>query len=140
MTDIVRLESIFRRLEDAEARLAALEERLDDPTDRVKRHLRKCKVFSARFSTCPDDYYDWSLEQRAQYLSCTTPQLCKTIIFENTMYDASVPDSKTNSRYYCVITQYIGACKQSIYDYSHSRLYSNTITKCALVSLPMQPK
>jgi hypothetical protein len=103
-----RISALLRRVEGAEVRVAKMEEQASDPIQRVKADLRKCKVFSAQFSTMPPHYYDLSLEERAVLLKCTVPQLCKSIIFENTAYDATVVDPATNPRFICVITQYIG--------------------------------
>ena len=108
MSDNTRLETLVNRIKAAEDKLAALEEKYNDPVERIKRALLEKHVFSGKFVTVQEGYYDLTLEQRAELLKCTVPQLCKSIIFENTMHDPSVEDSVTNSKYYCVITQYKG--------------------------------
>ena len=40
--------------------------------------------------------------------SCGVEQLCKSIVFENTVASHDNCDDPTNSRYYCVIVQYTG--------------------------------
>jgi hypothetical protein len=108
MTDSARLSKLLARIEAAEAMLNALEEARDDPVARVKAALMQKRIYTTKFVTVQPDYYDLTLEQRAELLGCTVPQLCKSIIFENTMHDPSVVDPITNSKYYCVITQYTG--------------------------------
>jgi hypothetical protein len=108
MTDSARLSNLLARIEDAEARLKVLEEARNDPVQRVKAALMEKRIYATKFVTVQPDYYDLTLEQRAELLGCTVPQLCKSIIFENTMHDPSVVDPITNSKYYCVITQYTG--------------------------------
>lgn len=103
-----RIEELLKRVAAAEERLKALEEKRNNPVQRVKRALIARGVYSAKFVTVQPNYYDLTLEQRAELLGCTVPQLCKSIIFENTMHDPSIEDSITNSKYYCVITQYTG--------------------------------
>lgn len=108
-----QLNQLMLRIANAEARLKALEDVRNDPIQRIKRALMKLALYSAKFVTVEPGYYDLSFEQRAQLLNCTVPQLCKSIIFENTMHDPSVVDPVTNAKYYCVITQYIGKCNSS---------------------------
>jgi hypothetical protein len=108
MTNSDRLSTLVERVDSAEERLKALEVRYNDPINRVKRALLARGVYSAKFATVQPNYYDLTLDQRAELLGCSVPQLCKSIIFENTMHDPSVEDSRTNSKYYCVITQYTG--------------------------------
>lgn len=103
-----RLSSLLDRIAAAERNLNDLEEKFNDPVERVKRSLLSKKIYSAKFDTVHSAYYDLTLEQRAELLSCTVPQLCKSIIFENKEHDPSVVDSYSNSKYYCVITQYTG--------------------------------
>lgn len=106
--DSQRLVTLMARIVDVEARISKLEAKRDDPITRVKNALLKKNIYSGKFVTVQSGYYDLTLEQRAELLRCTVPQLCKSIIFENTMHDASVVDPINNSKYYCVITQYNG--------------------------------
>jgi hypothetical protein len=85
MSEASALESIFARIKSAEERLARLEEKIDNPVERVKRDLLSKDVFSYSLVTVPDNYYTVSLSQRAKILNATVPQLCKSIIFENTV-------------------------------------------------------
>jgi hypothetical protein len=110
--------SLLKRIELAEKRVEALlsqhgkdleELRQEDPIKRIRRDLLKKKVFSHKLITTPKDYYNLTLEQRAELLNGKVPQLCKSIIFENTACDHYNLDDRTNSRFYCVIIQYI--CK-----------------------------
>eukprot|EP00388_Colpodella_angusta_P046183 GDKK01068504.1.p1 GENE.GDKK01068504.1~~GDKK01068504.1.p1 ORF type:complete len:238 (-),score=40.21 GDKK01068504.1:127-774(-) len=105
-TDNQRLSALLARIVDVEARISKLEAKRDDPITRVKAALLKKSIYSGKFVTVQSGYYDLTLDQRAELLKCTVPQLCKSIIFENTMHDPTVVDSHNNSKYYCVITQY----------------------------------
>ena len=62
--DVVALAA---RVQDADARLAALERKLDEreALNRVRNHLQTAKLSSAYLKTAPNDYYSWSLEKRA---------------------------------------------------------------------------
>lgn len=112
-------EAIFKRIEAAEERLKKLEDarRNVDPVDRVQADLLNCGVYTARFLTVPSNYYDLTLEQRAELLHGEVPQLCKSIIFENTACDHFDTSDVTNSRYYCVIVQYVGKSHYITHDY-----------------------
>lgn len=58
---------------------------------------------SSRFRRTPSDYYDWTLEERRDYLGAsTTFQLCKTMIMSNSKVDHERID-RTDSKYYAVI-------------------------------------
>lgn len=107
-TDNQRLSALLARIVDVEARISKLEAKRDDPITRVKAALLKKSIYSGKFVTVQSGYYDLTLDQRAELLKCTVPQLCKSIIFENTMHDPTVVDLHNNSKYYCVITQYTG--------------------------------
>ncbi|KAI9091831.1 YbaK/aminoacyl-tRNA synthetase-associated domain-containing protein, partial [Phlyctochytrium arcticum] len=51
------------------------------------------------------DYYDWSLEQRAERLKAPKiDHLCKTILFENTKWKDT---DHSNPRYLLVVVQYV---------------------------------
>lgn len=96
------------RIANAELRLEALEASVNDPVSRVKRDLARRKVFSSSFVQVPADYYSKSLMERAIYLqyNATVPQLCKSIIFQNTNWVEDVTGDPTNSEFYMVIVQY----------------------------------
>jgi prolyl-tRNA editing enzyme YbaK/EbsC (Cys-tRNA(Pro) deacylase) len=94
------------RITNAEKRLDALEIIAHDPVQRVKRDLAKRKVFSGSFIKVPENYYGLTLMQRALQLRSTVPQLCKSIIFQNTNWTEDVPGDPTNAQYYLVVVQY----------------------------------
>ncbi|CEG41799.1 proline-trna ligase associated domain containing protein [Plasmopara halstedii] len=101
-------EDVVSRLAVAQTRLLKLERLLDDMEGicRVKAHLQSLKLTSAALKTAPSDYYAWSLAQRADYLGCNIPHLCKSIIVENVANPQSGVEDPLNSRYYCVVLQY----------------------------------
>lgn len=105
------MESLLKRLESAEKRLQTLEgqsNKDDNPVERVKQDLLRRGVYSSRFFKVPSNYYDLGLEERAKLLNGNANQLCKSIIFENTASDVADCNDPTNSKYYCVIIQYVG--------------------------------
>lgn len=106
------MEDLLARIEAAEKRIAALEqkakEREEDAVEVIKADLRRRGVYGAKFFTTPSNYYDWTLEERAAFLGGDVSQLCKSIIFENIACDHNNCDDPTNSRFYCVIVQYVG--------------------------------
>ncbi|GAB9471263.1 hypothetical protein Gpo141_00008483 [Globisporangium polare] len=101
-------ESVAAKLTEAQARLAKLERQVADQQSvaRVKQHLREAKLSSACLKTAPDAYYSWLLPQRAAFLGCQVPHLCKSIIVENTACANAGIEDPRNSRFYCVILQY----------------------------------
>jgi hypothetical protein len=109
MEDLAAESDLIRRLEIAEARLAALETKINDPVERIKRDLANRKVYSSSFARVPGNYYDSPLSKRASILKCTVPQLCKSIIFENTAWSDDGSNDRTNGRFYLVVVQYQGA-------------------------------
>ncbi|KAI8056047.1 YbaK/aminoacyl-tRNA synthetase-associated domain-containing protein [Syncephalis plumigaleata] len=76
----------------------------------------------ARFYKVPSDYYDWSLQERvAQLVAPSIRHLCKTVVFENTRCTVSDTTDFLNSRYYCVITQYVASVNtQKLMNYVRS--------------------
>lgn len=121
-TDSARMHALLTRIAAAEKRLESLEQKRGSMTSggdadvlrRVKTDLRSRGILSAKFVTVPKDYYDRPLEDRAKLLHCNTPQMCKTIVFENTAFTEDGSGDKTNSRYYCVIVQYAGAWREDV--------------------------
>ena len=100
------MEALLDRIQAAEARVALIEQFANDPVKRVQRDLLSKNVFAFNFYTVPSHYYDLTLEQRASLLQCRVPQLCKSIIFENTMCDHNSLDDPSDSKFYCVVIQY----------------------------------
>jgi hypothetical protein len=108
--DESRIISLLTRIQSAEARVNAVAEKLEKNKviNRVSQDLLQKGVYSYRFVTVPKHYYDLTLQERAALLNGNVPQLCKSIVFENTVCDHHEMSDITNSRYYCVIIQYIG--------------------------------
>ena len=108
-TDVNQL---LKRITLAENRLSAIENNIvGSPVDRVKNDLLAKKVFSSTFIKVADGYYNRTLSERAKILMCSTQQLCKSIIFENTAWVKESDDQigdVTNSRFYLVLVQYSG--------------------------------
>ena len=108
-TDVNQL---LKRITLAENRLSAIENTIvGSPVDRVKNDLLAKKVFSSTFIKVADGYYNRTLSERAKILMCSTQQLCKSIIFENTAWVKESDDQigdVTNSRFYLVLVQYSG--------------------------------
>ena len=108
-TDVNQL---LKRITLAENRLSAIENNIvGSPVDRVKKDLLAKKVYSSTFIKVADGYYNRTLSERAKILMCSTQQLCKSIIFENTAWVKESDDQigdVTNSRFYLVLVQYSG--------------------------------
>eukprot|EP01041_Mallomonas_annulata_P004512 gene4511-8967_t len=104
-SDVITNET--NRLHLLECRIMAMESLLNDSVSRAKLCVRKMSIHRSIFKMVPSDYYDRSLESRAQLLGCNTDQLCKSIIFENIACDHNNISDYTSSRYYCIIIQYI---------------------------------
>ena len=108
-TDVNQL---LKRITLAENRLSAIENTIvGSPVDRVKNDLLAKKVYSSTFIKVADGYYNRTLSERARILMCSTQQLCKSIIFENTAWVKESDDQigdVTNSRFYLVLVQYSG--------------------------------
>ena len=108
-TDVNQL---LKRIALAENRLSAIENNIvGSPVDRVKNDLLAKKVYSSTFIKVADGYYNRTLSERAKILMCSTQQLCKSIIFENTAWVKESDDQigdVTNSRFYLVLVQYSG--------------------------------
>ncbi|KAJ0405778.1 hypothetical protein P43SY_003628 [Pythium insidiosum] len=101
-------ESVQAKLAEAQRRLALIERSVDEreSVGRVRQHLQRAKLSSATLKTAPSDYYSWTLSQRGEFLQCSVPHLCKSIIVENTACTNAGMEDPLNSRYYCVIVQY----------------------------------
>lgn len=105
------LELLLQRITSAEERVDKLYKAREfiDSVERVKQDLFSRRIYTAQFYTVPDDYYERSLEERAAMLgSRGVDQLCKTIIFENTVCDSDSCEDISYSKYYCVVVQYQG--------------------------------
>jgi hypothetical protein len=63
----VTVESVAAKVAEAQARLAKVERQVDDlqSVRGVQTHLQRAKLSSAYLKTASEDYYAWSLPQRA---------------------------------------------------------------------------
>ena len=121
--DRTRFDQLLKRIAAAEKKTSELEEKLNDPVERVKRELIQKRIYTAKFHTVHDAYYDLSLEERAALLQCQVQQLCKSIVFENKAHDPTVCDKLSNSKYYCVITQYTGTVRLQYFVQQHHNVF-----------------
>lgn len=110
-----RLAKLLDRIHQVESRIQQLEAKKNNPIERIKQDLIKQKIYSGRFIKVQSDYYDLTLEDRAKLLHGNTNQLCKSIIFENTSCSHDNCNDPTDSKYYCVIIQYVGKHILSIF-------------------------
>lgn len=110
------LKALILRIEEAERKVVDLEKKKElqqrssssSHEATIKRDLLQRSVFSGRFFTVSSNYYNLSLDERAAFLGGSAEQLCKSIIFENTVCEHESWTDKTNSKYYLVIVQYVG--------------------------------
>lgn len=76
---------------------------------KVRNHCQELGFKSACFVKVQGDYYDLSLEARMGLLCAPNVDcLCKSLILENTECTAGDCSDKYNSRFYCIIVQYVG--------------------------------
>lgn len=101
-----RINSLQARLDSLSSRMKALEEQPHHAVARVQNATDCAGIATAIFKKTPADYYDKSLESRANLLGCHPRHLCKTIVFENVSCEHSSCKDITDSKYYCVIVQY----------------------------------
>lgn len=115
---ILRYNNLINRINKAEEQLLTIENKLNDPVKHIQKELLKHNVYTSNFQIVDDNYYNLTLQERAILLQCNVNQLCKSIIFENTAYEQENnkldriidKDDITNSKYYCVVTQYVCKC------------------------------
>lgn len=104
---------ITARLEQAEYRLTAIAIRLTTlelrPEERIQFDLLKRGIPKLNFCffRVPSEYYSFPLQQRALLLGCHRAQLCKTILFENTLFDEALEEDQSYPRYCAVVVQYV---------------------------------
>jgi hypothetical protein len=110
-----RYHQLLKRIEKLDQRITHLTQVVKEREvlERIKEDLYVEKVFSFKFYTVPKEYYDFSLDERARILNGSVPQLCKSIIFENTACSHSNHSDPTDSRFYLVVIQYQGERSQS---------------------------
>lgn len=92
---IAALESVVQAIEEKTAQARVIGE-----IKCAKRDKNLC--YSSRIVSVPTNYYSLPLYERAKFLSCSPPQLCKALLFE----DTAAPTSSPN-RFYIVIVQYV---------------------------------
>ena len=103
-----RIQAVDERVKSLEANLSSPEKSIQSPQDRIKTDLLNKNIYSYRLVKVAENYYNESLEYRANLLKCRTSQLCKSIVFENTACEHTNIDDPTYSRFYCIIVQYEG--------------------------------
>ena len=110
--DDTLLIDLMKRIATAEATIVRLQEDcVETSVQRIKTDLSLKNVFSSVFVKVTENYYEKTLAMRAEILKCTIPQLCKSIIFENTAWVKEETDGlfdSSNSRFYLVVVQYQG--------------------------------
>ncbi|KAI9599358.1 hypothetical protein BDF19DRAFT_418930 [Syncephalis fuscata] len=104
--------------------LASTEQLQNDAPDTVQTVWQAIQRLGlhARFYKVPSNYYDWTLQERvAQLVAPSIRHLCKTVVFENTRCTVLDTSDFLNSRYYCVITQYVASVNtQKLMNYVRS--------------------
>ncbi|CAG8477542.1 1027_t:CDS:2 [Ambispora gerdemannii] len=82
-----------------------------EPVKHVEQACKELEIRSVtRFYQVESDYYEWELQRRAfRLLAPSRKHLCKSVIFENTHSTHDSIDDPNNSKYYCVIVQYIAS-------------------------------
>lgn len=121
----ILMSNFLERIELAENKVQGLVEKVKEieTIQKIKNDLRKKQVWHYRFYRVPSNYYDRTLEERAILLNGNVPQLCKSIIFENTFCDHQDTHDITNSKYYLVIVQYMSKLTNSL---SHNLFVTNS--------------
>ena len=83
--------------------------KVDDAMKRARQAVEEACLYSAVWKWVPPKYYDWSLEQRAEYLTRSSKNvdfLCKSLLMENKKTTDQDADPKTNPQFVLVIIQY----------------------------------
>lgn len=82
-------------------------EDLQHDTECQKRLRESCSSIGLtrwRFRRAPEGYYEWSLEQRKNFLLAhTTSHLCKTMLLVNTRCEHDSCADRLNSKYYLIV-------------------------------------
>ena len=95
---------LYLRLENIEKRLDMLEK--SSAQELVTNDLIKQGLSSFNFFHTEKNYYGTSLSARANFLHANVCQLCKTVLFENTLTTSTSKRDISDSKYYCVVVQY----------------------------------
>lgn len=87
--------------------------------DHVRAACRALGLRSAAFAHVRGDYYELGLAERQRLLAAPSVEcLCKSLILENTACTASDCADPHNSRYYCIVVQYVAAINsQKIFNF-----------------------
>lgn len=81
-------------------------EKCHEEITRARNSIAIHKIYSAVFSWVPDNYYDCTLEKRAEILGAhSTFQLCKSMLMENKAFAPS-EENETYSKFYLIVLQY----------------------------------
>ncbi|GAB5593185.1 hypothetical protein Unana1_08085 [Umbelopsis nana] len=112
----------------------AKEEKLPAHTpERVQHVYKACQASGladmCRYFEVEPDYYEWSLSRRAYKLQTNVASLCKSVVFENTRCDHDDFSDPRNSKYYCVITQYVAPINTAKMIDNVRALTDNSISK-----------
>jgi len=110
-----KLTDLLQRYHELLKKMNQIEQKLDERLEVILTPNEK-NVFHGcinsgltKFFLCrtPDNYYDWNLTQRKEYLGAPSENhLCKSLIIENTKCEDKECLSIDNSRFYCIIMQY----------------------------------
>lgn len=77
---------------------------------RVRDQCEKVNLTSACFVKVPARYYDLELEERRRIIGAPKVEcLCKSLILENTECTTSDCSDPRNSRFFCIIIQYVAS-------------------------------
>jgi prolyl-tRNA editing enzyme YbaK/EbsC (Cys-tRNA(Pro) deacylase) len=103
--ELSEVSGLLDRIAALERAVQAIEEktahaRVIGEIKRTKRDKNLCHT--SRIVNVPENYYSLPLYERAKILSCSPPQLCKALLFE----DSAAPPSSPN-KFYLVIVQYV---------------------------------
>ncbi|CAG8537536.1 19094_t:CDS:2 [Cetraspora pellucida] len=106
-----KLEPFYVEYFMRKARNAKLDENAPEVVQKVEKACNELGIRNVlRFYKVEGDYYEWELQRRAfRLVAPSIDHLCKSVIFENTRCIHDNIDDPLNSKYYCVIVQYIGS-------------------------------
>ena len=87
--------------------------------DRVRQACRELGFESAAFAHVRSDYYSLGLAERQRILGAPCVEcLCKSLILENTSCTEPGCADPRNSRFYCIVVQYVAAVNsQKIFNF-----------------------
>ncbi|KAI9282928.1 hypothetical protein BC943DRAFT_328610 [Umbelopsis sp. AD052] len=126
--------SLWQYVHEKRFRKKAKSEYLPGHAPRIVQHVyQACQASTlaniCRYYEVEPDYYEWSLNRRAHKLQTSVASLCKSVVFENTRCEHNDFTDIGNSKYYCVITQYITSINTSKMIDKVRELTDNSISK-----------